>query len=305
MKSKKNIYYNYIYFDPSKPGKFFYPDLDLCFLFEPFYVGKGHNKRFLDHIKPHFIKYDPNKHKANKIKKLLKKYNLKDYCILINYTKNEKEAYKNEELLCKKIGCAFDNKGPLLNLSYGGLGGKNRRMPKEEKEKRSKNHWMKNKFYEELYGEERAKKIKEKRSKSLKNHPCYKNKARSSKLSIKAKNKVNIFDLINKEYKKVNKKDLIKNKFLIPYNKKNDIKVYLIKYKNTNYIFRARTYAYEKLNISETLFNKILKSNKPYQPNKHQMASLRNKNLIGLEIKIINNLEEIKKLIEINLSNTI
>ena len=38
-------YYVYVYLDPNKPGKYQYPELTSCFLFEPFYVGKGTRMR--------------------------------------------------------------------------------------------------------------------------------------------------------------------------------------------------------------------------------------------------------------------
>lgn len=38
-----NSFYVYIYLDPRKRGKFIYDSV--CFLHEPFYVGKGHGNR--------------------------------------------------------------------------------------------------------------------------------------------------------------------------------------------------------------------------------------------------------------------
>ena len=37
----EDLYYTYIYLDPRKPGNYYYSGLTVCFLFEPFYVGKG------------------------------------------------------------------------------------------------------------------------------------------------------------------------------------------------------------------------------------------------------------------------
>jgi hypothetical protein len=42
------IFYNYIYLDPRKPGRYTFKNLNFSLLFEPFYVGKG--KKFSDSI---------------------------------------------------------------------------------------------------------------------------------------------------------------------------------------------------------------------------------------------------------------
>ena len=36
-----DIYYNYVYLDPRKPGRYIYDDINVSFLYEPYYVGKG------------------------------------------------------------------------------------------------------------------------------------------------------------------------------------------------------------------------------------------------------------------------
>jgi len=43
-----DIYYNYIYLDPRKPGKYNYNHM--CYLYEPIYVGKGKNNRYKSQI---------------------------------------------------------------------------------------------------------------------------------------------------------------------------------------------------------------------------------------------------------------
>lgn len=45
----KNIFYVYAYLDPTKPGK--YEFLETCFLYKPFYIGKGQKNRYLQHLK--------------------------------------------------------------------------------------------------------------------------------------------------------------------------------------------------------------------------------------------------------------
>jgi hypothetical protein len=59
-----NNFYIYIYLDPRKHGKYCYNDI--CFLYEPIYIGKGKNKRWkiTNDRTPIF------KNKINKIKRL-------------------------------------------------------------------------------------------------------------------------------------------------------------------------------------------------------------------------------------------
>ena len=53
-------FYVYIYLDPRKPGKYTYEDL--CFLYEPFYIGKGKNNRIDGHLYESY-NYNINSHK--------------------------------------------------------------------------------------------------------------------------------------------------------------------------------------------------------------------------------------------------
>ena len=48
---KEDKYYVYIYLDPRKPGQFQYSGLNMCFLYEPFYIGKGSDKQMYSHLK--------------------------------------------------------------------------------------------------------------------------------------------------------------------------------------------------------------------------------------------------------------
>ena len=38
------MHYVYAYLDPRKPGKYSYKGLNVSFLYEPFYIGKGKNR---------------------------------------------------------------------------------------------------------------------------------------------------------------------------------------------------------------------------------------------------------------------
>lgn len=65
----ENRFYVYALLDPRKPGHYEYKNI--CFLYEPFYVGKGTGRRCLDHFKKSELKY--NTYKNNKIKKIISK----------------------------------------------------------------------------------------------------------------------------------------------------------------------------------------------------------------------------------------
>ncbi len=109
-------YYNYIYLDPRKKGKYVYESL--CFLYEPIYVGKGTGKRCYSHLQ-NKIRIDNKKfrNKINKIKEFTE--NIEDFIILLNFTNNEDIAYENETKLIKEIGSTLidDIKdGPLVNF---------------------------------------------------------------------------------------------------------------------------------------------------------------------------------------------
>jgi len=106
-------FYCYIYLDPRKPGRYCYSDM--CFLFEPFYVGKGHGKRcfwFLDH----------NKFCQRKVKKILREIFYEPYMILAKQNISERESLDLEVKFIKEIGRHNLNLGPLTNLTDGGEG---------------------------------------------------------------------------------------------------------------------------------------------------------------------------------------
>lgn len=103
---KEIQYYNYIYLDPRKPGKYSYENLNFCLLYEPFYVGKGKStyNRHFNHIFE-AMKNKKNSPKENKIRKILKTgFDLKEYVIKLNFTKDENEALMTEYTIIKEIG---------------------------------------------------------------------------------------------------------------------------------------------------------------------------------------------------------
>lgn len=114
-----NKYYNYIYLDPRKPGKYFYIGLDYIFKYEPFYAGKGSGKRIKSHFWSSSLKIKT--FKSSMIKTILS-LNLKPIIIKLNDNISETEAFENEKFLIKKIGRKDLNLGPLCNHTDGGEG---------------------------------------------------------------------------------------------------------------------------------------------------------------------------------------
>ena len=149
------MFYNYIYLDPRKPGKDFYDGLDICFLYEPFYVGKGKKQRMYDHLKND----NRNEFRKNKIRKILSSgFDIKKYVFKFNETLNEELAYDNENNIICRIGRLISDDGPLVNFSSGGRGSDsmyfhpNRNEIIEKTKRIGEEHWAFNKTYEELYG---------------------------------------------------------------------------------------------------------------------------------------------------------
>lgn len=118
----QNKFYNYIYLDPRKPGKYTYEGLNFSLLYEPFYAGKGCGKRKYIHLKSF---HKENNLKANKIKTLIKIFDLKileSYILQYNQNLFEKDSLSEEINLIKIIGRKELNKGPLCNHTDGGEG---------------------------------------------------------------------------------------------------------------------------------------------------------------------------------------
>lgn len=112
-------FYVYVYMDPRKNGKYFYEGLNVCFLYEPFYVGKGKNKRCYQHLME--SSYNKKTFMSNKIKSFLKN-NIKPIIIKLYDNMLESDAYDKESFLIEKIGKLSSDEGPLVNLSEGGAG---------------------------------------------------------------------------------------------------------------------------------------------------------------------------------------
>ena len=115
------MYYIYVYLDTRKKGSYSFGDFH--FEYEPFYIGKGVNDRYLTHLR---IAKGERKGKNNlvitKIKSILNDgYEPTILKIVDNLTKDNYDEY--EISIIKLIGKSCDDLGPLLNITNGGDGG--------------------------------------------------------------------------------------------------------------------------------------------------------------------------------------
>jgi hypothetical protein len=124
--------------DPRKPGKYTYDGLDICFLYEPFYIGSGKNYRYKDHLSNYELNNEKrikhNRIKNIKIKNILSE-NLKPIIEILNNSIEEGFSREIEINLIDKIGRIVKKDGPLSNISDGGNGGNNMKYLDPERKK--------------------------------------------------------------------------------------------------------------------------------------------------------------------------
>jgi hypothetical protein len=125
------IFYVYLLLDPRKLGKYTYPGVDVCFLFEPFYVGKGSDQRCYDHLWMVKNNKHCNRIITGKIKHIVdcKK---EPIIVIIKNNMLEEDAFCLEEDTIYHIGRIDKNNGPLANLSDGGVGGTKGYVPTKQ-----------------------------------------------------------------------------------------------------------------------------------------------------------------------------
>jgi hypothetical protein len=146
------MYYIYVYLDTRKKGSYSYGEFH--FDYEPFYVGKGINDRYLSHLR---IAKGSRKGKNNRVISKIK--SILNDCfepIILKVIENlSKIDYSSYEILTiKTIGKSCDGLGPLLNTTDGGDGGITW----------IGEHHNKGKKLEEIVGEEKSVKLKQKLS---------------------------------------------------------------------------------------------------------------------------------------------
>lgn len=141
------MYHTYCYLDPNKKGNYVYGSM--LFEYEPFYVGKGKGNRH----SIHFSKCRNSKRGSNPFYDKLNKMLLSEInpiILKLSFHENEEQCLLDEKNLINLIGKRSDGKGPLLNLTDGGIGGdtyssQSDDKKKEIREKRSKSMLGKNK----------------------------------------------------------------------------------------------------------------------------------------------------------------
>lgn len=147
-------YYVYVFLDPRKPGNYQYGEYK--FDYEPYYVGKGKNRRYRNHFTKGSLNSCKNSYKRNKINKLVSLgFNPINYIQFPYKNETEEKAFSIESLLIKLIGRFDLNLGPLTNLTDGGEGVSG--CP-------SKN---KGKTLEEIFGNKGAKRLRMERSERM------------------------------------------------------------------------------------------------------------------------------------------
>lgn len=151
--SKDNNFYTYIYLDSRKAGRYTYENI--CFLYEPIYVGKGCGKR-CDALMSH------NKHCQNKINKITQA-SLNPIIIFLRKNVEESEAFDCEISYIKDIGRQDLKRGPLCNWTDGREGVAN---PSQETRRKKSEKFLgeKNPMFGRCLSEEHRQKIKQSNS---------------------------------------------------------------------------------------------------------------------------------------------
>jgi len=122
---KINNYYIYVYLDTRKIGQYCYDNI--CFLYKPFYIGKGKDRR-LENIK------DGRSNDFIDIINEIKKYGLEQIIIKLYENLNEKQSFELETKLINEIGRIDLETGPLINRTSGGQGKSGNIVSEETKE---------------------------------------------------------------------------------------------------------------------------------------------------------------------------
>ena len=153
-----NKFYVYILLDPRKPGKL--ECSDVCFLYQPFYVGKGSGKRIESHFYNDVTSMGTNRFKKNVINKIKKELGKKHITVKIKTDLQENESFELEKKLIKELGRRDKKEGCLTNLTDGGEGISGYKYTEEQRKRLSESRKG---FGNPMFGRKQTKK----RSKQL------------------------------------------------------------------------------------------------------------------------------------------
>lgn len=123
-------FYVYVYLDPRKPGQFTYGELS--FEFEPFYIGKGKDRRWKRHLNE--AKNGKNQYRHHKIRSIWGS-GQEPVILKLNQGISESEAHDIETAYIKLIG-----RDVLTNLTDGGDGTSGRHVGPESRLKARESH---------------------------------------------------------------------------------------------------------------------------------------------------------------------
>lgn len=116
-------FYVYAYLDQRKPGEYVYGDY--TFEYEPFYVGKGTNNRYREHLweaSSSLACKQYNPHKLAKIRKIRKVLDSDPVILMVKTDLDHTTAVDIEQQLIALIGRTVTRDGPLTNITAGGYG---------------------------------------------------------------------------------------------------------------------------------------------------------------------------------------
>lgn len=114
---KKKDYYVYVYLNQLIPGKWAYKDL--VFEYQPFYVGKGRNRREIEHLCPYML--EKKSYKSSTIKSIKNKTGQPPIHYRIFEHLTNDEAIEIEIDFIKTFGRKDNKTGILTNCTDGGM----------------------------------------------------------------------------------------------------------------------------------------------------------------------------------------
>jgi hypothetical protein len=245
-------FYVYVYLDPRKPGQFKYDEFS--FDFEPFYVGKGKEERYIQHLL-NACKDENRKKNSRLFSKIRKiKLTIDPKIIKIKDCLTEKQAFDLEKKIIDLIG-RKNIGGPLFNIAPGGEGtskvsqitrdklatkSKNHRHSEKTKDKMSK--MKKGKTYEEIYKDGESKRKNHSEQMMGKNNPFFGKDFSDETKEKMRKTKEETFKNMTAEERK-QKMGQSRGKKLYRNNKTNEIKMLLSKDVTSDWTPAKRTFS--------------------------------------------------------------